>query len=241
MLLMMWFRKTTRMPAVLLVRRTGLVLFTVLTSAAAGAENGVAAANAAGASARAGNPVAGKRHYALCVACHGANAEGNQGINGPRLAGMEAWYFTRQLNNFKQGVRGTGRGDIYGGQMKPMADALRDVDAVADVAAYVATLNAAPATATVRGDAKRGRSLYAPCAACHGVKAQGMQSLNAPRLAGASDWYLITQLRNFRSGARGSHAGDTFGQQMAPMAKVLADNKAITDVVAYINTLAGVR
>ncbi len=166
------------------------------------------------------------------------NAEGNQGINGPRLAGLQAWYLTRQLNNFKQGVRGTGRGDIYGGQMKPMADVLRDASAVADVAAYVTTLSTAPAAATVRGDVRRGRTLYAPCAACHGANAQGLQSLNAPRLAGGSDWYLVTQLRNFRSGARGSHVADTFGQQMAPMAKPLADNQAITDVVAYINTLA---
>ena len=218
------------------VRRSSVaVLFSLSLSVAAGTASG------ASASAPAGNPVAGKGQYALCVACHGVTGDGNQGMNSPRLAGMEGWYSTRQLNNFKQGVRGTGRGDIYGGQMKPMADALRDADAVADVAAYMATLAAAPAIPTLRGDVKRGRALYAPCAACHGAKAQGIASLSAPRLAGASDWYLATQLRNFRSGARGSHVADTLGQQMVPAAKALADNKAITDVVAYITTLSVAR
>ena len=229
------------MPVPALVCSAGaLIHFGLLAGIAAGAEIRVpeVVPHERGASALAGDAVAGKRQYTLCVACHGVNGEGNQGINGPRLAGLEAWYLTRQLNNFKQGVRGTGRGDIYGAQMKPMADALRDANAVADVVAYVGTLKAAPAAAAVRGDAKRGRALYAPCAACHGVAGQGIQALNAPRLAGASDWYLITQLRNFRSGARGSHVADAYGQQMAPMAKVLADNTAVTDVVAYINTLA---
>ena len=184
-----------------------------------------------------GSVAEGKGHYALCVTCHGVNGEGNQGINGPRLAGMDPWYLTRQLNNFKQGVRGTGRGDVYGAQMKPMADALPDSTAVADVAAYIATLQVAPALPTVRADARRGRTLYASCAACHGATAQGLPPLDAPRLAGASDWYLVTQLRNFRSGARGGNAADKFGQQMVPVAKLLSDTKAIADVVGYINTM----
>ena len=33
---------------------------------------------------------------------------------------------------------------------------------------------------------------------------QGAQATNAPRLKGMSDWYLVTQLKNFHQGIRGA-------------------------------------
>ena len=79
--------------------------------------------------------------------------------------------------------------------------------------------------------------LYANCGACHGAAAQGVQATNAPRLKGMSDWYMVTQLKNFRHGVRGAHMKDPYGPQMVSMAAILTDDKAIDDVVAYINTL----
>ena len=79
--------------------------------------------------------------------------------------------------------------------------------------------------------------MYAACAACHGDAAQGNEALGAPALAGQNDWYLVTQLKNFKAGYRGSHADDKFGAQMVPMAGALADQTAIENVVSYINTL----
>ena len=206
-----------------LFRSVALLALAVLSSAAFAAP--------------AGNAAAGKPLYGVCVACHGVNGEGNQAMNAPRLAGQEAWYISRQLTNYQQGIRGTGRGDTFGAQMKPMAATLRDATAVANVVAHIGTLRAPAPTPTVRGDAARGRTLYATCAACHGQQGQGIVAMNAPKLKGENDWYMVRQLRNFRSGARGAHPRDTYGKQMAPMAKVLADDKAINDVVAYINTL----
>ena len=52
-----------------------------------------------------------------------------------------------------------------------------------------------------------------------------------------SDWYLVRQLGNFRQGIRGAHRQDFYGSQMATMADSLADERAINDIVAYINTL----
>ena len=52
-----------------------------------------------------------------------------------------------------------------------------------------------------------------------------------------SDWYLITQLKNFRQGIRGAHPQDLYGRQMAAMAAILADDHATEDLVAYIDTL----
>jgi cytochrome c oxidase subunit 2 len=52
-----------------------------------------------------------------------------------------------------------------------------------------------------------------------------------------SDWYLVTQLKNFKQGIRGAHPKDMYGQQMTLMANVLVDDRAINDLVAYVNTL----
>jgi len=48
---------------------------------------------------------------------------------------------------------------------------------------------------------------------------------------------LVTQLKNFKQGIRGAHPKDMYGLQMTLMAKVLGDEKAINDLVAYVNTL----
>jgi hypothetical protein len=56
-------------------------------------------------------------------------------------------------------------------------------------------------------------------------------------LVGQNDWYLVTQLKNFKAGYRGSHADDKFGAQMIPMVGALIDQVAIENVVTYINTL----
>ncbi|MDH3338077.1 MAG: c-type cytochrome [Gammaproteobacteria bacterium] len=91
--------------------------------------------------------------------------------------------------------------------------------------------------ARVAGNAAMGAAQYAVCAACHGPQGEGLQALNAPKIAGQSAWYLKRQLQNYKSGARGAHPDDTFGKQMAPMAAMLVDDAAIDNVVAYIQTL----
>jgi len=52
-----------------------------------------------------------------------------------------------------------------------------------------------------------------------------------------SDWYLVTQLKNYRQGIRGSHPKDMYGNQMALMAAILADDQAINDLVSHTNSL----
>ncbi len=184
-----------------------------------------------------GDPAKGKAAYATCIACHKENGSGDKVLNSPRTGGMEEWYVARQLNLFKSGARGSDAKDIYGQQMRPMAMTLPDDQAVADVAAYVATLSPPKPEATITGDAAKGQTLYAICMACHGAKGEGNEALNSPALAGQYDWYLVRQLQNYKNGVRGTKEGDTFGPQMAPMAMTLADEQAILDVVAYINSL----
>ena len=89
----------------------------------------------------------------------------------------------------------------------------------------------------MQGDVKAGETLYVVCAECHGDKAQGNEAMAGPRLAGQNDWYLVNQINKFKQRQRGYHASDHGGRQMAPMVVTLADEAAINDVVAYINSL----
>jgi cytochrome c oxidase subunit II len=184
-----------------------------------------------------GNATAGAALYTVCAACHGQQGEGNLALNSPKLAGQEAWYLRRQIQHFQQGLRGSDPRDVFGQQMAPMAQTLASATALDNVIAYIETLPDTPATPTVVGDAARGRQLYMTCAVCHGDAGQGIWSSNAPRLAGMNDWYLMTQLNNFRSAIRGGHRQDLYGEQMIRMSSFLADEQAVSDLVAYINTL----
>jgi cytochrome c oxidase subunit 2 len=184
-----------------------------------------------------GNAAAGQASYATCSACHGQQGEGNQLLNAPKLAGLDAWYARRQLASYQQGVRGTAMGDQFGPQMAPMSQLVADPATRENVLAYIATLpNNAPAE-TVTGDSEHGRALYSTCSTCHGADGRGRWATNAPPLAGMSDWYLERQLGYFKEGIRGSHADDIYGDQMSMVAGVLVGESAIRDVVAYINTL----
>lgn len=172
-----------------------------------------------------------------CQTCHGAGGMGNELVEAPRLAGMEPWYLERQLRLFRQGIRGTHPEDLQGQEMQAVAAALRQ-DSIADIVSRVQSWEAAPAPAMLEADQEEGGRLYQSCAACHGEAGQGNRAMDAPSLAGQSDWYLVTQLENFRAGYRGSHPEDTTGARMMTMARALPGPEAIRDVVAYINTLA---
>ena len=184
----------------------------------------------------AGDAEAGKPLFAVCSACHGSQAEGNPVLHAPKLSGQGDWYLKRQLDYFKSGARGAHDKDVYGKQMAPMAATLADDAAIANVIAYIGTLPDKPAPATVEGDAKHGQKSFVTCAACHGSDGRGNQAMNAPRLAGMSDWYLVTQLNNFKHGVRGANRKDMYGSQMASMAAILANDRAIDNLVSYINT-----
>jgi cytochrome c oxidase subunit 2 len=184
-----------------------------------------------------GSAAAGQALYAVCAGCHGAQGEGNPALHAPKLSKQAGWYLTRQLKNYKQGARGTHDKDVFGKTMAPMAATLADDAAIANVVAYIGTLPDKPAPAKVEGRANKGRADYVTCAVCHGNDGRGIWSTNAPALAGMSDWYLVTQLKNFKQGIRGTHAKDMYGPQMASMTGMLTSDQAIDDVVAYINTL----
>jgi cytochrome c oxidase subunit 2 len=186
----------------------------------------------------AGNASAGAALFAVCSACHGAQAEGNLALHAPKLSGQSDWYLRRQLRNFKDGARGTHDQDVFGKTMAPMAGTLTDDAAINNVVAYIKTLPDQPAPPTLGAtDTDNGRALYSTCAACHGVDGHGIQATNAPRLAGMSDWYLVTQLQNFGHGVRGLNPKDPYGPQMASMAAMLKDDRDRAELAGFANSL----
>jgi len=182
-------------------------------------------------SAKAGN------EFDHCLLCHGANANGNYGIRAPKLSGMEPWYLARQLENFAAGVRGLPAEDAAGHEMAPVALRLKQEGVLDAAVKFIALLDSARPAATLSGDLAHGKKLYETCAACHGARGEGNAALQSPALAARSDWYLAAQLANYKAGLRGADERDIHGAQMRAVAATLPDEKAIADVVAYINTL----
>jgi len=187
--------------------------------------------------AAAGDPAVGQALFVTCTACHGAKAEGNQAVNAPKLAGQAGWYLIRQLNDFKAGIRGSHERDVYGQQMIPFASMLTDDAAIRNVVAYIGSLPDERTKSTLAGDAGKGKELFQTCSACHGADARGIWATNAPRLANMSDWYMARQLKNYQQGIRGAHRQDFNGAQMVSMAKVLPDDRAISDLLGYVHSL----
>lgn len=186
----------------------------------------------AAADAEAGAPL-----YTVCGACHGAQGEGNAALNAPKLASMESWYVIRQLNYYKQGIRGTHEDDMFGKQMAPMAMTLVDDAAIRNVAAYIASLPDNGVASTIEGNVARGKKLYTTCGNCHGRNGEGSYGTGSPKLSGQQDWYMSRQISNFQQGIRGTHKHDLFGKQMILMADSLKSEQDVNDVIAYINTL----
>jgi cytochrome c oxidase subunit 2 len=180
---------------------------------------------------------AGRRIYAVCAGCHGFAGEGNALVFAPRLAGLESWYVTRQMQNFARGLRGAVPDD-HGARMAQAATVVQSDRERDDLVAYLATLPPpAASAATVQGDLEQGEVRYAACGACHGTRGEGNASLNAPALAGLDDWYVLAQLMLFANGGRGANVEDVYGAQMAALAPLAPDDTSRRDVAAYIKSL----
>ena len=130
-----------------------------------------------------------------CFLCHGAEGESASEVF-PRLAGQNAEYIAKQLENFKSGKRRSTA-------MAPMVEALTP----ADMAALGQFYGSRPPHKEAAKDAPLaavGQYLYQAgnrfsgvpaCASCHGKDGAGSNTL--PRLAGQHAAYLDNQLKQF--------------------------------------------
>lgn len=131
-----------------------------------------------------------------CATCHGLRGEGDGRLT-PRLAGLDAGYLRRQLDDYANGRR-------QHADMRAIVRRLSGADR-GRVSAYYASL---PATALVLPETS---ALYAAkCAQCHGARGEGMGPGNPP-LAGQPPAYVEAQILAWRSGKR----RDPMGVMMA--------------------------
>lgn len=75
-----------------------------------------------------------------CGSCHGGNAQGNPAFAAPSLLGQHSSYLLRQLEHFKNGVRGVEKADKPGRQMAMMAKTLNSTEEMNQVIAYIQSL-----------------------------------------------------------------------------------------------------
>jgi cytochrome c553 len=87
-----------------------------------------------------GDAASGATRYAICAACHGQKAEGDEALGAPALANLDDWYLVRQLELYAAGLRGYRADDTFGQQMRAMAGTVAEPAAQRDVAAYVRSL-----------------------------------------------------------------------------------------------------
>lgn len=85
------------------------------------------------------------------------------------------------------------------------------------------------------------------CAACHGLRGEGNVTLRTPSIAGLPEWYVMLQLKKFRTDQRGADPLDPDGQRMHAVARTLSPDD-VTNLAATIaamprhptqNTLGG--
>ena len=130
-----------------------------------------------------------------CFLCHGAEGESASDVF-PRLAGQNAEYIAKQLENFKSGKRKSTA-------MAPMVAELSTDEMVA-LGRFYSSRPPHKEAAKDASLAAVGQYLYhqgnkfsavAACASCHGPDGAGSTTL--PRLAGQHAAYLDSQLKQF--------------------------------------------
>ncbi len=146
-----------------------------------------------------------KTAQTVCAACHGG--DGNSGITiNPKLAGQQAAYLLKQLQNFKDGTR---TNFVMSGIVANLT--LEEMKALAD---YYAEQKPKLAKAKSNGVGSLGEKIYRggiaatqvpACAACHGANGEGIPK-RFPRLSGQHADYSYQQLKTFRTSERANAA-----------------------------------
>lgn len=154
-----------------------------------------------------GQAAAGQAASAICTACHQPDGNGMNipgGESWPRLAGLNAKYIYKQLQDFKAGSRTSPT-------MTPFATMLTDQQ-MRDLAVYYSQMQpgkAANAGASAEllaqgeklatyGDWDR---YLVPCASCHGPNNQGAGA-HFPGIAGQHAGYIESQLLSWQQQER---------------------------------------
>lgn len=165
---------------------------------------------------------------AACASCHGAQGEGMAAM--PRLAGINAAYLRKQLDDFANGAR-------EHALMSPIAKVMSPATREAMSAYYGAMSLPAPtppdeahpgARVAQRGAWDRN---VPGCVQCHGPGGRGVGEAFPP-IAGQTAAYLSAQLDAWKAGRR---SNDPIGLMQAAARGLTAEE--ISDVADYFSKL----
>jgi cytochrome c553 len=174
-----------------------------------------------------GDVTRGEHLAYTCSGCHGVDTAVNAYpmYHVPKLGGQNADYIEVALQGYRAGTRPHPT-------MQAQAATLSDQD-IADLAAYFASIDSAPAKGISSADAaviRQGEEKSATCAACHG--AEGMSvAPQWPNLAGQHRSYLLEALKQYREAERTDPV-------MGPLVGQL-DDEALEQLSAYYAAIAG--
>jgi cytochrome c553 len=182
-----------------------------------------------------GDATAGAAKSAVCGGCH--MPDGNAVAPAwPKLAGQRADYIAKQLQDFRQGRR---TDPIMSGMVLPLTKQ-DTLDLAAHFSRQRIRVGAGNPELAAIGERLyvegRGEDGLAPCIGCHGPRGEGFSGSipgGFPALGGQNKYYVVKQLRAFRSEAR----SNDWGGIMRFVAGALADE----DIEALTEYLIGLQ
>jgi cytochrome c553 len=161
-----------------------------------------------------------------CTACHGAAGNSRSDMI-PILAGMDARYFKKQIQDYASGLR-------VSPEMEPYAK-LTLTQGADEIAAFFARQKAERTSIRSDGGAvARGREAAKACAVCHGAEGRGDKAKLIPSLAGQPPGYLRAQLLLLKADQR-SPKDDTL-KAVKALLKTIPDER-LADLAAYYSSL----
>ncbi|MEN9916251.1 MAG: hypothetical protein RLY40_183 [Pseudomonadota bacterium] len=169
-----------------------------------------------------------------CELCHGNKGNSTSNDNWPKLAGQNANYLIKQMQDFQLNDKYKHDNPI----MNSLVIALSDEEKI-KIANHYANLVTTIDTATPHllslgqriyrgGDLKKG---LPACLACHGPAGLGNPPAGFPRLSGQHAQYIAAQLKAFRDAKRNN---DKF--QMMP---IICRKMNLTEIIAVSNYISG--
>ena len=133
----------------------------------------------------------------LCIACHGIDGNSVLSVN-PKLGGQHAGYISKQLKNFKSGLR---ENAVMAGMVANLTE-----DEMINLGQYFSEQLVLLSKAQTNGVGSLGEKIFragikdkgvAACASCHGPAGHGIPD-KYPRLNAQHSEYTLSQLNAFR-------------------------------------------
>lgn len=143
---------------------------------------------------------------APCMACHGVDGGGQAASGYPRLAGLDAAYLQKQLDDFASGSRsspimqGTATA-LSEDERQALAKYYSQLPIPAALAKPAAAMPAADSVGSVLATRGRWDKQVPACVQCHGPAGVGVGA-HFPPLAGQPAAYIEAQLKAWQQGTR---------------------------------------